>query len=117
MEHRKEFFAIFREIDVKNQTKEDYTPTLSEQYEHVQRDNFEEYSRVACLQYVFIKENPNLSAFYFVDWRVEFSKLEAYILNNVPELHRIEAVLSFMNYYEESESELYKRLDLPDYDD
>jgi hypothetical protein len=117
MDHRKEFFALFREIDVKTQTKEDYTPTLSEQYEHVKSDNFEEYSRVACLQYEFIKENPNLSAFYFVDWRVEFSKLETYILNNVFELSRIETVKRFMRYYDGSGTELYKRLDLPDYHD
>ena len=80
-------------------------------------DNFEEYARIACLQFEFIKDNANLSAFYFVDWRVDFDKLETYILNFLPEPNQTEVVKRFMNYYEESGTELYERLDLPDYDD
>lgn len=117
MEHRREFFTLFREIDVNTQTKEDYVPTLSDQYENVNSGNVADFSQVACLQYEFLMANQNLSGLYIVDWRVEFAKLETYILKNVSELNQNETVKRFLDYYDGSGTELYKRLDLPDYHD
>ena len=110
MENHKELFELFKDIDIKKQTLDDWEPTASDSYENVNLNNYIEILEIACKQYEFLMANRNLSGLYFVDWRVNFSNLEIFIKQLNPAMDN-ELMARFIQYYDDkSANELYKRI-------
>jgi hypothetical protein len=82
---------------------------LTDLFEKVTESNYLQYSQLANIQYNFLSNNHNSSGYHFVNWRVNFGNLHAFIVENSKSGKDISV---FIKSYEDSAPLLYKKLGL-----
>lgn len=82
---------------------------LTDMFEGVNEANYLQYSQIANVQYNFLLHNKHVSGYHFVNWRVNFGNLHAFIVEN-PKSEKDISV--FLKSYEDSAPLLYQKLGL-----
>lgn len=82
---------------------------LTKMFEKVNESNYLQFTKLAIIQYLFHFNNETTSGYDFVNWRVNFSNLHDFVLENAKSG---DDVSTFLKYYEESAPILYKKLGL-----
>ena len=82
---------------------------LTDMFEGVNETNYLQYSQIANVQYNFLLHNKHSSGYHFVNWRVNFGNLHAFIVENSKSGKDISV---FIKSYEDSAPLLYKKLGL-----
>jgi hypothetical protein len=107
-----DLITFLRSIDIKSQTRGNYTSTFINQYENISTENYLQLCIIAIEQHKLLTLNENLSGFYLVDWRANFSSLNTFIETTIEKESINDLTKEFLNCFNSSAEILYSRLGL-----
>ena len=105
------FSEIIILADIDNYSIDFYQSSLTNDYDMVKKEYCLKYARIALEHYNIMLQYENISGFFIVDWRINFSNLFDYMEKNNLPIEQNTIITEFINVYKNNSAKLlYQRL-------
>lgn len=105
-------FELLYNKDINLLNRDYYFSTTTNKYDRVTCNNYLQYCEIANFQFDFLKKNTNLSGYFFVSWRINFSCLYDFIKLHYDKIGQNKIATTCIKNFEEFADILYERLEI-----